>query len=343
MSTQKPVTYFSRDDAPSDARIVDLLRNAQEELFFVEHPEKKKTDPAAQDECREYLKKEIASVWVHYTRENIVFRIPDEETYFRLRTARNRDLITKEEQAAYRSVRVGIAGLSVGSTAFSTIVATGGSKNIKIADFDTIEITNLNRIRADLFDVGANKADVAARDAWELDPFLDIEVWSKGVAVEQLPEFVSSPRLDVFVDEMDDIRVKINARKVCKEHGIPVVMATDNGDSVILDIERFDLEPERPIFHGRVEIDEAELINMDRAKFIELANRIIDVSYFTPRQWESIQKIGKTLSGVPQIATAASIAGAAVAYAVRMIACKQPLPSGRYVLGCDVLSPATNA
>ena len=54
--------------------------------------------------------------------------------------------------------------------------------------------------------------------------------------------------LDVLVEECDDIAMKALVREVARHHGVPVVM--DTSDRGLLDVERFDQEPERPIFHG---------------------------------------------------------------------------------------------
>ena len=110
---------------------------------------------------------------------------------------------------------------------------------------------------------------------------------------------------------------------------------TIDNDGVIVDVERFDTEPDRPIFHGRVDLSKYNINDMSRESFIQMANEIIDPKLFTPRQWESIQQVGTALSGIPQIGTAASIAGATVAYVVRQIVTKQPMPSGRYILSCE--------
>lgn len=335
-SADKPLIFKSESELPTGSKRISFRKEALRELFFIEYPELHEKIPGIEEKISEYnAQSPVSFVWVFYTDINTAVEIPEENMYFKLRTARNRNLITADEQFSYRDATIGIAGLSVGSAALAMLVATGGPKRLKIADPDTIEITNLNRIRAHVIDLGKNKTLVAARDAWRLDPFLEIETWENGVAPNTLERFVGAPRLDALVDEMDDIGLKIRVRNACSKARVPVVMATDNGDSVIVDVERFDEEPERPIFHGRVHISEEELQNIDRTMFIKLANEVIDVSYFTPRQYESILQIGKTLSGVPQLGSAASIAGAAVAYAVRQITTKAPLPSGRYVFGCD--------
>lgn len=333
----RPIITETEENLGEGVRRIDIVPQAIEELFYIENPHVRKNSPDAASLLETYQKsKDVGSVYVYYPWLNLSIRMPQEEVYFRLRTIRNRNLISESEQALFRAASVGIAGLSVGSTALSSLVQTGGPKRITIADPDTIDITNLNRIRATLAQVGQNKTTVTAQSAWELDPFLDLTLYESGIHKDTLEEFLggASP-LDVCIDEMDDIALKIAIRRACKVARIPVVMATDNGDSTILDVERFDLEPTLEIFHGRINISDDELQDMNREKFVRLANRIIDPSFFTDRQQQSLMEIGKTLSGVPQLATAASVAGAAVAYAVRRIVTKQDMPSGRYVISLE--------
>ena len=331
---QKPKIYASASSLPRGVIRMDVLQSALRELFFIENPQLDKNDPKSRRSLKNYLAQPgIKGVWIYYPWLNTAIFGPPEHVYYRLRTARNRDLISDKEQHEFRDAVVGVAGLSVGSAAVSTLVSTGGPKQLRIADPDHIEISNLNRINATLRDVGSNKADVAAKRIWELDPFADVAVWRNGVSRGDLKPFMKG--LDVFVDEMDDIELKVASRLVCRDLKIPVVMATDNGDSVIVDIERFDLEPRREIFHGNVRISPESLRNMTRREFIALSSEIIDPEYFTERQQQSILNIGKSLSGVAQLGTAAAMAGAAVAYVVRRIATNKSMPSGRYVISCE--------
>ena len=329
-----PTIFTTKPRVKKGTNIIDTMHSALCELYFVEHPRipKGKHDPKA---LAQYVATHSEKgVWVAYPWRDVLMHVPSEKTYQKLRTARNRNLIHPDEQERYRKATVGIAGLSVGSAALATLVATGGPKHLRLADPDIVEITNLNRIRATLLDVGANKTVVAARAAWELDPFLHIAMHEQGLARETLPRFAKG--LDVFVDEMDTIEMKFLAREVCRALRIPVVMATDNGDSIILDVERFDREPKHPLFHGRVHISSEEMRTMTRAMFIKLSNEIIDPTVFTMRQQASIMEIGKSLAGVPQLGTAATLAGVAVAYATRRIVAGQDMPSGRYTMGCDL-------
>jgi len=299
MSIEKPEIFYSREDAPSDAKVIE-------------------TDEGGKTE---------KSLWVYYPWHNTLVHIQSEEQYFKLRCDRNRNIITEEEQNNYRNTKVGIAGLSVGSVILSTLVMTGGPKTIKIADFDIIETTNLNRIRANLLDVGLKKTEAAAKHVWELDPFAELDIWSTGIDSKNIDKFIlQEPKLDIFIDAVDSIELKILARETCRENNIPVLMATDNGEGIILDVERFDEEPKRPLLHGLME-------NIDLQKpWMELAEKIMGKENIAPSVQKSIPEIGKTISQVPQIGSAASLGGILISSAVRKIANKQELASGRYII-----------
>lgn len=344
-AANRPVLYKDATKIPNGASINDTIDTTLRELYYIENPQIDKRQPHDRARIDAYIedkKMTMPSVYAYYPRYHAAVRIPEEETYYAVRTARNRNLILPDEQDAFRRFTVGIAGLSVGSAVAAHLVQSGGPKRMKFADHDTVELSNLNRMRATLLHIGMNKAEVAAELAWELDPFSEIEIWDSGISEESLPDFFCGDHpLQAFVDEMDSIPLKLAARIEARKRRIPVVMATDNGDSAIVDIERFDLEPERELFHGRVTENDLSTPPQTAAEFNAMVNKIVDPQFFTKRQLASVAEIGKTLSGVAQIATAANISGAAVAYVIRQIAHGDAIPSGRYLIGCDAAFIAT--
>lgn len=338
MDIKKPALLSSKSGIPHDYNLVEAFDSSVEELFFIENLHVKKDTPLSHDEIKEFKKKlNIQEIWISFPWHKVAVHTVSEDLYFKLRTSRNRDLITEEEQLNYRKATVGIAGLSVGSVVLSALVMSGGPKSIKIADPDVVEITNLNRMKAGLGDVGGNKTHVAARETWDLDPFADLHLWDKGLSRNNLKEFVlGKPPLDVFIDEMDSLDLKISSRLICKESKMPVLMATDLGDEVMLDIERYDLEPKRPIFHGLLgEVNVEDYKKTDYKAWLKLSTKIIGPEYLPIRLRDSLSNIGKSIPAVPQLGTTALIAGAAVAYAVRRIANGQDMPSGRYMVSLD--------
>ncbi len=339
MPDSRTVIYKTREELPLNTSIIDTVPGALRELMVIRHPELK----SAEEKVDDYLKKFIEqnggaeTVYAYYSWRNTAVHILNEDTYFELRTARNRNIITKDEQKKYRDIKIGIIGISIGYNVLSALAFSGGPKYMRISDNDVIEITNLNRLRAPLLAVGMNKADFAAQQILELDPFCELDVWPQGVTRDTLKQYiVGPPKLDVFVDEMDSLDLKILSRIVCRENKIPVVMATNDGDNVILDVERFDEEPEREILHGLardVEIDKIKGVTY--SQWVEIAKKIVDARNLSPRMQESLAEVGKTIAAVPQLGTTAAIGGATVAYIIRKMAIGEKMPSGRYIVSLD--------
>ena len=271
---------------------------------------------------------ERATRYIVFPWRNTIVRLPDAETFWRLRTARNRHLLTDAEQRQWSSALIGIAGLSVGSSVLSACALTG-ARRFRIADPDALGPTNLNRLVGSVCDLGVPKTTIAQRRVLEADPYSEFTVFENGYTEEVADAFlgVGAEPLAVLIEEMDDIPMKVAIRRRARAAGIPVVMATDNGDNVILDIERFDLEPDRALFHGRLSGD---LVG----NRVQLANAIVG-SEVTPRTRYSLTEVGRSIPSWPQLGTAATAAGAAAAYAVRSIVCGEDVPSGRFRIDLD--------
>jgi tRNA A37 threonylcarbamoyladenosine dehydratase len=99
----------------------------------------------------------------------------------------------------------------------------------------------------------------SAREIAEIDPFLKVECFPEGLRGDSYDPFlVEGGKLDLLIEECDSIDVKIRVRQEARRHHIPVLM--DTSDRGLLDIERFDLEPERPIFHGLIDDPDPALL-----------------------------------------------------------------------------------
>lgn len=330
-----PQIYTNKSLLPAFKEYVEAYKTSVEELFFVRHPQFKKNSPGASEALAAFIQQTpVPEVWVYFPWNDTVVHTVAEEVFFELRTARNKNIITAQEQQAYRNLCVGVAGLSIGSNVLSALVTSGGPRRIKLADFDIVEISNLNRMKATLLDVGKEKVWVAAHSAWEVDPFLDLEVWDKGLDSKTLPDFISKqPRLDIFIDEFDSLDLKIQSRLYCKSQGIPVLMATNNGDSVLLDVERYDQDNTLEPFHGYLgPVDPSVLSKLTYKEWVAMALKIVRPEHSPVRMLESLQELGKTIAAVPQLGTTAAVSAAALVFAVRQIANNHPMPSGRYII-----------
>jgi molybdopterin/thiamine biosynthesis adenylyltransferase len=336
MAYLKPILLKSKKDIPRGTKIVDgIFETSLEELFVVRNPFFLKKEFKNSSEWKKFmLGMKDGSQWIYFPSKKTAVNVLKEKPYFELRTARNKNLITKEEQQKYRDTTIGIAGLSVGSSILAALAISGGPKVMKVADFDILAPSNMNRIRAAIDDVGTEKIDLAARDVWGIDPYAKLILWNKGITEKSLEKFIfGSPKIDIFIDEMDDLALKVAARLIAKRKKIPVLMATDNGDGIIIDIERFDQDPKRKIFHGLVgDMTVAEVRNLKGPAWIEVVKKIIGEESMPERHRSSLGEIGKTLAGVPQLGTDALLAGSAISLAVRKIANAHDLPSGRRIL-----------
>ncbi len=176
------------------------------------------------------------SRWAYYPWRRTVVAVLGPRGYRAVRLDRNRNNITRVEQDRLGALRIGVAGLSVGHVIAHTLAAQGLCGNLRLADFDHLELSNLNRVPATVFDLGVNKAHVAARRIAELDPYLPVEVFDAGLTVDTVDAFLDG--LDVVIEECDSLDMKALLREGARARRIPVLMATS--DRGLVDVERFD-------------------------------------------------------------------------------------------------------
>ena len=274
--------------------------------------------------------------WFYFPwNKTLIHYLPD-ALHQEIRTARNKNIITEEEQKKFYNFRVGIAGLSVGSHGALTLVMMGGARRIKLADPDEISGSNLNRIRYDYTKINENKTSVAAHIIYQMNPYAEIDIYDKGITAENVNEFLSD--LDVLVEEMDNLELKILVRLKARELGIPVIMATDNGDNVIMDIERYDFEPNLEIFNGAAgHLTLEEFKKITPQDMPKLATKIAGPKVVVPRMLTSLLEVGKTLYSWPQLGDAATLSGVAIAYTVKRIALGEKVKTGKFEINLDAI------
>jgi hypothetical protein len=264
--------------------------------------------------------------WVYYPWRRVVASLLGPRALRVARLDRNRHLITAEEQHRLGALRIGVVGLSAGHAIAYALASQGVCGELRLADFDDLELTNLNRVPAGVLDVGQNKAVVAARRIAELDPYLTMQVLTRGLTADNLDEFIDG--LDIVIEECDSLDMKILVRGAARDRGVPLLMATS--DRGLVDVERYDLEPRRPLFHGLLgDVDAAGLAGLTVRDKIPHVLRILDGSELSPRGAASLIEVGHTLSTWPQLASDVAVGVAAIAEAVRRIGLGEHLPSGR--------------
>lgn len=321
-------------------RQLDAYEEILEDLFLIRNP-RLKFKPSHDEEFEAWKKQQTEALlkgnWVYFPWNKTLIKVLPELEHFEIRTARNKNLISKEEQECFYNARVAIAGLSVGSHGALTTVLMGGARHLYIADPDVISGSNLNRIRYDYTQVGRNKAHVAAEYIYQLDPYAELVVFDRGVDSSNIDAFLGGDKpVDVLIEELDSLEMKIRLRAVAKEKHIPVVMATDNGDGVIVDIERYDLAPDTELFNGAIgPISVDDFAKFTPSDLPKLATKVAGADMVVPRMLLSLKEVGHTLYSWPQLGDAATLSGVAIAYCIRKIVLGEPIRSGKLDLNID--------
>ena len=186
--------------------VIDEIESQLNELIKLKNPKIKFTD--------EELKKKVAEhvngtelhqygVWVYYPWLNKVIHLLDEAEFVEVRTNRNQYKITPEEEIELSTKKVGVIGLSVGKAIAVTIAMERICGELIIADFDVIELSNLNRIQTGVQNFNLKKTVVVAREIAEIDPYLKVTCLSEGLTEENVNEFFyrDGKKIDLCIEQ----------------------------------------------------------------------------------------------------------------------------------------------
>jgi molybdopterin/thiamine biosynthesis adenylyltransferase/nitroreductase len=276
-------------------------------------------------------------VWVYYPWSKRLVHLLDKEAFIEVRTNRNQYKITRAERDTLGTKKIGIIGLSVGQSIALTLAMERGCGELRLADFDTLELSNLNRIRSGVSNLGLSKVVIAAREISEIDPFLNVVCFKEGLTEVNLDDFfLKDGKLDLLVDECDGLDMKIIARDKAKALQIPVLM--DTSDRGMLDVERFDLEPNRELLHGTVKgINPKNIKELSNEDKIPLILQMLGAENISLRGKASMVEVQQTINTWPQLASSVTLGGAVTADVSRRILLNQFHASGRYYIDLEEL------
>jgi nitroreductase/molybdopterin/thiamine biosynthesis adenylyltransferase len=316
----------------------DTLEEQLGELVGVLHPGAKLTPEQRAQRVQEHLAgRDIESygTWVFYPWSGRLLHVLPKDELRAVRSDRNRYKITSEEQRKLAGARIGVLGLSVGNAAALTFALEGVGTTFKLADFDQLSLSNLNRLRAGLHEIGVAKTTLAARELFELDPYLDISVFPEGLRDDNMDAFLlEGGRLDLLVEECDDLFMKLAVRERARTLRMPVVM--DTSDRGMLDVERFDLEPARPILHGLFgDIDAEQLRGLPTKDKVPIVLAILDRKRMSKRMAASLPEVDETISSWPQLASSVALGGAITCDVGRRILLGKMQSSGRFYIDVE--------
>lgn len=277
-------------------------------------------------------------MWAYYPWRRTLVSLLRRADFQRLRTARNRPLISDPDQQRLLDTRIAVAGLSVGQSIAVTMALQGIGRAYNLADSDTLGVSNLNRLRAGLPELGLNKSVLAARAISEIDPYLGISCYRQGVTRETLDAFlrVDGEPVDLLIEECDSFDVKVLLRQRARELGIPVLMHTS--DRGLIDVERFDREPDRPLGHGAWEqLDPDRLSGLTTGEKLAPLLRFINIEQVSPDLLAALLDIGHSLDGWPQLASCVAAGGGVSAEVAGRVLLDDLAVSGRWYVDTRAL------
>lgn len=352
VSTWKPLFFRLNGDGEALKELNELLTSHEvfvtddiesqlQELIKSRNPRTKISEDNLNDAIAGHvgdIPMDAYGVWVYYPWSRRLVHLLDEDEFVEVRTNRNHYKITREEHQLLATKKIGLVGLSVGQSVALTMAMERSFGELRLADFDVLELTNLNRIRTGVHNLGISKLVAVAREIMEIDPYLKLTCYSEGLTEDNLDRFFTDGGpLDLFIDECDGLDMKVLSRWKARNMKIPVVMeASDRG---MVDVERFDLEPNRPLLHGMIEgLDPEKLkkleTNEDKMPYML---DIVGLRTISTRAQASMLEIGETISTWPQLASAVTLGGGITADVVRRILLGSFTESGRYYMDVEHL------
>jgi hypothetical protein len=257
----------------------------------------------------------------------------------KLVTAPKDALSWREIRKIFDTAVVGFAGISVGGNILEGWMREARPLQVKVADMDWEEVTNLNRLergsirylvasRAHKKDiknpfemVRVNKAELAAYEQQMVDPYSRWFIYSSGLTDDNIERFIlgngkDEPPLDLFVEEMDNLPLKVKAREICRKHKIPLLMLSDFGHRALVQFQDFKADPKQTLGYEITDKKLYELLEKitsgggnrkDVFKFVEgLCGKYYAADEF--KTW--VKGLGEQpTSSLPQSGATAQIAG----------------------------------
>lgn len=289
-------------------------------------------------QIKEVFNQNDCDVWIYFPWRKTLLHSLNKDWFLRVKSSRNLFILNTDEQNSYYSLKIGIAGLSVGYSIASVLALENGCGHLNIADPDVLNLSNLNRINTSLINIGRKKADIARESLFEINPFLTIKTFEQGITENNVKEFVTQPKLDIVIEETDDLTIKYLLRKHAKIQAVPLLMFTTIDTVLVLDFEDYRYKNVQP-FHGKLSKTELEdLSSANLQKKADGAIKILGREFFSERVRYTFSQLGKKVNAFPQLASGAYLRASAASLLLRKVFVrKENVPSGRYVFDLNEL------
>ena len=152
---------------------------------------------------------------------------------------RTEALLGEKSMEKLKHSKVAIFGIGgVGSFAVEAL-ARSGIGNLVLIDYDTIDVSNINRqIHANINTIGRPKVEVMRDRILEINPDINVEVFNEKYTKENKDKLISIS-YDYVVDAIDMVSSKIDLIKTCKEKNINIISSMGAGNKLCP--ERFNI------------------------------------------------------------------------------------------------------
>jgi tRNA threonylcarbamoyladenosine dehydratase len=141
------------------------------------------------------------------------------------RFSRTELLISKPGLDFYRQQTVAVFGIGGVGSFTAEALARAGIGHLVLIDFDTVDITNINRqLLATDLTVGQPKTAVMAERLKTINPDLKLTLYQAFYDEASSDNFFAEP-LDAIADCIDNITAKVHLLATAQQKGIPIVSA----------------------------------------------------------------------------------------------------------------------
>ncbi len=239
------------------------------------------------------------------------------------------------------------AGASVGNNIAHALAMNLRPRALKIADPNFFKVANANRVRLTYRDIVLtnrrkaeertpfglkNKAIGAAEQIHALDPFMQVWAYYEGVTPDNVAGFVGGnrvePRAHYVIEETDNPDTKVFIRRAAREQRVHLIMATDLGSAVQVDVRPFDLDPAASPAVGAADAElyarqaAAQAQPGNREVFWHFVDSLIGVAYRERGEFGHLMagRLPRIAASIPQLGSTATMAGGIIAEVVARIA-----------------------
>ena len=241
---------------------------------------------------------------------------------------RNLGLISADEQARLRRMCVAVAGAGGVGGLHLLALARMGVGRFHLADFDTFEVSNINRqFGATAETIGQSKIEVMSRMARAINPEIQVTPFDQGVQPDNVDSFLEG--VDVVVDGIDFFafdhrRLLFNA---ARRHGLHVITSGPVGFGSTLQI----FAPAGMSFDEYFGIEDGM---SDLEKFVAFATGLAPAGFH--RHYMDLKKIVLEKARAPVVASSCLLASSFVAFeAVNIVLGWRPVKAVPYYFQFD--------